>query len=183
MERETDADIAVYTREAVSSQDVVNHLIVIVHTRPSLRQAAGIAVGVAASTVVAGIAAVVVDMLVRTPVADTVVADTAAAGTAAAGTGLRRSVNMAAAVAAAVAAARRNIDVLVSAVRPHMAGWVLQARHGTRLVESTSRSTSRQQQWQQRHHRYRHGYPIQSVKVNSQPRHKTKGSNRPAYLM
>jgi hypothetical protein len=142
----------------------VIHLIVIVRTRPILLQAAGIAVGVVASTVAAGTAAAVVDTLVaRTPVVDTVVADTAAAaaGTAVAGAGLRWSVNM----AAVVAAARRNIGVSVSAVRPRMAGWVLRARRGTRLAERTSHSTSRQQQWQQQHHRYRRGYPIQSVKV------------------
>jgi hypothetical protein len=94
-----------------------------------------------------------------TPAADTVVV--------VAGTGIRLLEKMAAVVV------RKSILLWVSEGHQRMAVMAWRGPRGTqtvaaskRAVVSTSRSPrSQRQQWQQRHHRYRHVYPIQSVKI------------------
>jgi len=110
----------------------------------------------AGTAVVAGTEAGTAAAVAGTPAADTVVV--------VAGTGIRLLEKMAAVVV------RKSILLWVSEGHQRMAVMAWQGPRGTqtvaaskRAVVNTSRSPrSQPQQWQQRHHRYRHVYPIQS---------------------
>ena len=134
-----------------------DHLIVIVHTRPSPRQAAGI-VAVDASTAVVDIAVLV--------------AGTLAGGTVAAGTGLRYLEN--------TVAVHRSTVVSVLVVRQHTAAEELRMNRGTQKAVSISRSPpSRQRRWRRWHHRYQRGYPIQSGLKGINTRYNSKRGGKP----
>jgi len=110
----------------------VNHLIIIiVHTRPSPRQVAGI--------VVFGVVAAAVD-IAAADIAAAAVVGTAGILVGVAGIGLRYWEN--------IVAARRCILVWVWAGRLRMAVVAWGERRGTQLAVSTSHS-SRQQRWRQ----------------------------------
>jgi hypothetical protein len=131
-----------------------DHLIVIEHMRSSPQEAAGIAADVTASTAVAPAAG--------TPaVADTPAADRLAAGTPVPGTAV---VDIE--LQDYMAAAHMSIAVAVWAGRRRMVERALQERPDTQRAARISHWSSRQLLWQLTHHRYQHGYPIQSIKGN-----------------